>query len=379
MKIKDELQKLKRLKNLIENTSNKNVRYFLTSDYLSLKEFVINTFAVNEQLLGIESYELLEEVDYNDDKTNKNIFKLFEFNFETIDEITQKLHEIYMKFPIKMKKEITFNQWITQKEANKLLKEFFSQLGSDVLEAYQKMLKNDNIKLVREEEAPYNGLGYDITYADSPRILLLKKEESDIFHLCNTLAHEMGHCYSYLRNKTNRPKYYYNFLIEVPSLVFEKLFDLFLMKNGYEEVGASLLLEWKRLLFKFNAINCFVNDVYKDGHVSLDKDEIGKLCLDDIAYLQAFYSLDDDIYTYFDALGANIYNYTYALSDVVANNLINKYLQNEKEGLKEFKDFITTMYQYTLEENLERYGKDLTSTKQEMSELQLFQKKKYYL
>jgi len=72
-------------------------------------------------------------------------------------------------------------------------------------------------------------------------------------------------------------------------------------------------------------------------------------------------------------------NYVYVLSDVIANNLILRYFSDKKKGLIEIKKFITTMHQYSVLENLQRYGFDLKATEDEVKMLYNYQKKKFYL
>lgn len=370
-----ELEKLKHLRSLIDSTYKDNMKVILINEYMNYKQFLVDANILEEDYFDDEDYELNNFQNNITIKLSNSAYKNFFNNIDLITEITTKLCELHKKFPINLKYNSLNNiKKISKEEADDLINSFFKSLGDDIESIFLSMKQKDNIITIKDEYTDYDGTCYDLSFFDFPKILLINKNNPlELFH---TLAHEMGHCYEFIRNRTNKNSTNYNFLVEVPSITFDKLYDEYLVKIGYyKDIGIYNLLTWKRVILKMNEINDFVNVSYKNGFVSKDYEEFGGLDLDETAYFDA----SDEIINNISYFGTNLYNYGYVLSDIIANSLISKYISNRKEGLKEIKNFITTLHQYPIKDNLEKYAKDLKDTEYEMKELYNYQKKKFYL
>lgn len=372
----EELKKLKRLKNLIENTYKDNLRFVLIDEYMNYKSYLIDCGVLKEECFNDdESSELIEDQDINYERLNNSAYNSLFDNFELIEDITNKIEELHKKIPINYYYDYSINlKKISLNDAIEIRNSFFKSLGNDVLNVFLSLQKNENINLSSNDMKRYTGLCYNLSICDNPRIIIKPNNNSLKFY--SILSHELGHSYEFIRNKTNKRKFVYNFLVEVPSIVFEKLFNIYLINNNYyKELGIFSLFQCKNAVLNMNSVNQFINKEYKNNLVFIDKEKLYYLYVDD----SAFDDLSEDMIAKIDYYGTDITNYGYVLSDIIANNLIVKYLSNKKEGLKEIKDFITTMYQYSVSENLNRYAKDLQSTEMEMKELYNYQKKKFYL
>ena len=254
-----------------------------------------------------------------------------------------------------------------------LIRSFFATMPKDINNLFKKMIDLSNFSCV-ENDSHYSGLCVNVSFFDYPIIIVQKYDY--LLDLAHTFVHEMGHCYENIRNKTNRGIAFYNLFTEVPSILFAKIFNYYLITNSrYQEFSKINLLEWKNTVLVFNYINDYVNKAYHSNCVSFDLEEFNTSLEIDNEKFQ----VGDDIEEYIDNYGTNILNYGYVISDIIANNLLKEYINNKEVGLRKIDDFITTMYQYSPKENIMRYALDFESIEEEMKELDCYQKKKFYL
>lgn len=372
----NDLENIKRLKNSIEFLPDNKMKDVTILEYCFYKQFLLATGDLNNSTLNLESDDLLKKEWELLRKSNRGAFQNIFDNIDIISEITNRILTIHSKYPINTQiydEKVLKN--IPEKELFKIMNDFFQGLGNDVYNIFIKLWENNYIKIINNKKNfNYSGASYDITSFSDFRIVLVDLKDPTLLY--HTFVHEVGHCYDFFRNKTNKNINKYNIFEEVVSTVFEKLFAYFLIENGYyKQYGYDNLLQVKQYILKMNLINSFVNNAYKNKQIIFNKTIIGEFEISD----DAFFDIDDQTLDFIDQYETKISNYFYVLADIISNNLVSMYFLDKKKGLIEIKNFITTMHQYSVLENLQRYALDFKSTEDEMKMLYNYQKKKFHL
>lgn len=369
-----EISNLKKLKTIIKNLPFNKMKMVLIYNYESLAYYLSELGLIDEdyitQNIAIE-YEYYQNKMYR--LENKKFYKSFYDNLDLIYEIIYKNVDIYNKYPILLLSSSDYSeQKISGRELGKLMDEFFQSLGVDVYNLYQK-IGNNFLSFSNITDSKYAGCTYETTFNDYPHIIVEQKK--NLFQMGETLAHEMGHCYNMIRNKTNKDFYQYDMLSEVISILFHKMFNLFLYEKGYYQKDAlNNLLGWKCSIASMNLGCSLIPDTSYFGRESELYYDSEFIILKEVAS-----KLNDNLLRALEFHPVMFCNYNYVLGDALANNLLALYKDNKKEGLKEIKNFITTIHQYSTGENLIRYGLATKETEREMYELYEYQKKKLYL
>lgn len=375
MKEDKELENIKRLKNSFEFLPDNKMKEIRIFEYNYYKQFLNNIGLLN----NLDDYENTELFEKQIELLRKYNFIAYHSVFDNIDlisKITDKLIEVYRNYPLNIQ---IYNSKIRKPISNddllKIINDFFQSLGDDVYNLFNKMCQNNYIRLIsNKDDLNYCGISYDVTSCFDYRIILIDPKNPNLLY--HTLVHEMGHCYDFVRNKTNKTVSSINLFSEVPAIIFEKLFAYYLIENGYyKNYGLDNLLNWKQDVLAMNIVNSFVNKAYKNNYVLLNQYSAGELEINDDAYLDESQNTLDCLCIY----DTKISNYDYVLSDIIANNLLAKYFIDKKKGLIEIKNFITTMYQYNVRDILEQFGLNLTSSEDELKMLYNYQKKKFHL
>lgn len=367
-KIKDELAKIKYL---IKKTPYNKKKILLISDYVKLCSYLddlgIVEIDVSLKSLG-DDYLWYKKIHGNE--IYKYVNDYFD-NIDLIDEITNKLKIIYQKYPIIITDKHE-DYYVNHSEMMNLIHDFLANLDNEIYRVFKHLSESKHILMKKDFDC--DGCAYNISSLRYPYVILDDRHAN--YSDYSALVHEIGHCYEFSINKTNKPLFDFYGLIEVPAIFLQKLFDSYLIKNNcYKNAAFNETVVWRQQMTLRNFVNSFTNNAYFNNQIIeilTDNDDI-------IINKQFYENFDKMEKISLEYYQPNIDNYLYVISDVIANCLINVYEQNHKEGLDLFKRFIRNAYYYSYRENILEYLKDFSYEEKEIQKIYEFQKHKYHL
>lgn len=233
-----------------------------------------------------------------------------------------------------------------------LVADFFEFLGNDVAKLYNKIIKNNNIFLL--DDCDYSGISMNALSIDNPCIIVRNVEEYLSYYF--TLVHEMGHCYQFYLQRNHSHLEVFNPFMETTSLLFEKMFMYYLNKRH----------EYQKDLFDYEIENniYFLNDLASSKVILelLTKKDVKNIDIYDLTYecsvpineLHRRMVMDCG-YIMSNKLNFELSEIHYSIGEIIASYFMNKMNNDFLSAWKEYKDFITTVDNYPLEDVIEKY------------------------
>ena len=278
-----------------------------------------------------------------------------------IAEITELAPYLYLKYNTLIREyqknnfcsyEYELYKKVNPDELYDLVGDFFIFLGKDVCKLYNRIIQSNNIFLINSED--YSGVSMNSIFVDNPCIIVKNIENYLTYYF--TLVHEMGHCYQYYLQRNHQHLESFNPFMEVTSLLFEKMFSMYLGKNmKYQKdlfeydietniyflndlVASRILCE---LLMKNDVKNVDIFDLSYESSVPIE--ELQKRMVMECGYIMS------------NKIELELSEFHYSIGEIIANYFINK-MKDDFEGTwKEYKDFICTVDDYPLKEILDKY------------------------
>ncbi len=322
-----------------------------------LTEDEYNSFDISDDFLG----KYTRYVTISTRKNLKELTKNAPFLYDMFSDIINTYHnEGFCSY------EYNDFQKVNIDKMYDVIGDFFAFLGVDILNIYNKMIKNGNIYLLNNSS--YAGVSMNSIAVDNPSIIIQNSEQYLEYYF--TLAHEMGHCYQFYLQR-HQPHYAsFSPLAEVTSLLFEKMFADYLQKNHiikssfcYElqdhvyflnDLAASKVLS--KLFIEQNIGNINAFDLSYDTNSSLDS--LLSLMASDCGYIMP------------NKLELGLDEFHYSLGNIIATYFMERIKNNfEKEWLN-FKDFLCYVNYLPLDEILEKYT-DVSLVKQKINDFML--------
>ena len=350
--LRDKRKKLLGIKKLIMNMSDNVEKAKLLRSYIFLLKSYLETGIIKDDEIefGIEQ-EFLDKYDKKVLSCTKQ--KLWELNdvvpylYKEFDSI---IHE-YKKNDFCSYENELWNR-VNLNKLYGLVEEFFDSLGSDVKNLYNEMDKHNNILLV--DNPKHLGESEDVQNIDNPYIIIQNIENYFLYYF--TLVHEMGHCYQFYLQRNHLHLESFNLFTEVTSTLFEKMFASFLQKKHlFQQELHNIDLE--NHIYFLNSIsaskilcNLFMNNEFLyinpynlsyGSRVPLE--ELKKLMRKDCGYIL---SNKKDI---------EFMEFYYSIGEIIASYFMKRIEEDFQTGWQEFKNFISTVDNYSLEEILNKY------------------------
>ena len=191
-------------------------------------------------------------------------------------------------------------------------------------------------------------------YVDNPCIIIKNVEEYLSYYF--TLVHEMGHCYQFYLQRNHSHLEVFNPFMETTSLLFEKMFKYYLIKNH----------EYNKAMFDYDLENniYFLNDLASSKvilELLMNKD-VNNVDIYDLSYessvpiteLQRRMIMDCG-YIMSNKLNFELSEIHYSTGEIIATYFMNKMEKDFNSSWKEYKDFIMTVDNYPLEDIFNKY------------------------
>ena len=286
--------------------------------------------------------------------------------------ITDKLIDLYKKYPIKMAK-IKNQSNVDSKECMNLLKDFFGDLSNDFYKVFKDMIQNGCVSLVKNMYE--KGITFNAAYSDNSYVCVA--DCSNDYEIYDILAHEIGHCYDNYLSKTNKSIYPLYNLCEVSSIFAQRLFNDYVINNHpYKDKALQDEMEWQSVLYERTLSNKLVCDLYNNELLyRLNDDQFFELV--ESSKVNDFIS--EETSKAIENFPPHLDNFLYVICDVIASYIIKIYKQDKKSGLECLKDIIYNNKIISYREFLYKYGLNFEKEEEFIKNAHEYQKKKFYL
>ena len=352
-------------KSYILRMPNNKKKVDLLNGYFSLLGFC--------QLLNMKT--IVDESTYIDDEFTKKYTKyLINDTQKMISEIelnAKKLYDIYQQITDTYKEndfceyEKLMHIKVNKNKMIQALWDFFSFLGEDVLKIFQNMQLEDNIFL---NSYPMERLGYAANGTPLDNACIVVQNIPNYLAFYTTLAHEIGHCYQFYLQKTSRNYSNFDPYCEITSMLFGRLFILYL-KDNYV-IKDDLMLDLENNISFLNTVSVskavckllvdkkigVINPYDLSYTCSVSKDIIESEIINDCGYINPI--ITDPEFT----------EINYSFGDIIASYFIERLNNDFKTGWNEFKNFICTVNYLPMSEVIDEYF-DLNLVKGDIKKL----------
>lgn len=363
--------------------------YIKKIEYLSVKA---NTKSKKRMLMdtmyslsGIHN-ELfsLPNIKFNYDYMHNIYPKFFSFydnvseNLPFLGELSRSVIEIFAEEEYPFYKRFPSVDYISLEDILELVKEFFSTFNDPIINNYKEKLKGNKI-YTYPLKSDYAGIIFPLAALKKYIICINTDYQLDLY-FASSFCHELGHAYekelfytasgSYLNDKYND-----TILYEVVSSFFEYAFINYLKDNNYykENIDSEFNKYFKGLFHYGYNVNIFdlMKNFQVDGYkVILNKKDVMdrvEVIKNRINYYERFPKYQDSVHF--------VDNIIYFIGQLLAINLYDKYKQNPKEFMKNFRTSLVNYPRTGSINSFEVVGitkKDLLSGKVLKRELEKF-------
>lgn len=351
--LKDKIAKLKKLQRIIPRMRDNILKAKMIAGYTDLLGYVREAYNLDENECATFDLEI-EDIT----KSDRHIVKSTNKRILEFEKVALYLYE---QFDLLIKEYKKYNfcsflyenyQKIDKKQIDRLLSEFFYTLDKEVYNIYHKMSDENNIFM--SLDCGYLGASMDTKNIDNSCIILQAADNYMDFYF--TLAHEIGHCYQFYLQRNQLFLESFNIIMEVTSLLFEKLFRNFLAKKslypneikGYDledhiyflnDISAS-----KVLCGLFNDSSIRNIDAYNLSYETpFEIDDLLGMMACDCGYIMP------------NKLDLSLTELHYSIGNIIANHFLKKIEEDFKSGWQEFKNFLCTVNYLPIEEVLIKY------------------------
>jgi len=251
---------------------------------------------------------------------------------------------------------IKINDYINEQLGFELIEEFFSSLSPYIYKLYREIM---------QESIAYLDLGNayscDIAYYNHPKIISYNNMKN--YETYKALVHEIGHCYQFILNSKSNNTFFDQIDVEMPALFMETIFNLYVQDKLYgKNYGLNSLLTRQSLLaYTSNVHRLWFNSC--ENHQVHEQAVYGDLFFDkltdnDLRLLEYVYGHEiiprHDFFTF----GMEINTFKYTISNLLALKFVDIYLQDQKEGLNQLKDYLMLPPSVTLKDKIADYQID---------------------
>ena len=311
-------------------------------DELKSESDVYHNLSIDSDFANIYEKYVVSDMQKIIDDVSENAKSLYEFY--------QKIIDIYKKNNFCSHEYNVYVKTNMPKMAN-LVYDFFASLGNDVLGIYSNMINNENILISNCCDCA--GYALDTIPLDYPCIVVENIPKYLQFY--STLVHEIGHAYQFYLQRNQRNFSSFNPYVEITSLLFEKLFCDYLMKNY--AIKDTLYNDLEEHVY-------FLNDVsISKTLVKLFMDKkIGRVNAYDLSYQcnakeeDVFREIVNDCgYIMPNKLDLCLDEFHYSVSNIIAMYFHEKLKNNFSTEWKNYKDFICTINYLDMDEVINKY------------------------
>lgn len=327
------------------------------SGYEGLLNYLEDVDALNDDFLdkyrlGIDDkpnrlYYYIVKATYN------NLVKLYQATPYLSQKIS-KLIDVYKENDF-CSFEIIRHEKINGDEMLVLFEDFLKFLGDDVFKMYADMSDNANIALCLKPK--YDGLSYDTSCVDNSSVILC--DQTNFFYFYMFLAHEIGHSYYHLLQKNNNHFEHFNIYSEVTSTLFERMFFERLKKLGLSKQCINEYIGNKHIyaLNNYSASKLICNLINNHKLYNIDPffltyntpytiEELRDMVRKDCGYIMK------------NKVNLRLIELSYSTANIITTYFIDKMKIDFKKYWKEYKDFISMVDYYSIEEMVDKYSDD---------------------
>ena len=346
-------KKLLSLKKIIMQMPNNINKVYIIDGYAQLLGFYKEVCGLT--IDETKKYDIDEEFV---SKYDKRIIKSTQNKIDELSVVAPILYQKYDDIINEYKKngfcsyEFSLFKRVNPDKLYEIVADFFKFLGTDVAKLYNKIIKNNNIFLL--DDCDYSGVSMNALRVDNPCIIIRNVEEYLSYYF--TLVHEMGHCYQFYLQRNHSHLEVFNPFTETTSLLFEKMFMFYLIEKhmfknelvDYElenhiyflnDLASSKVIF--ELLMNKDIRNVNIYDLTYESSLSID--ELQRKMIMDCGYIMP------------NKLNLELSEIHYSIGEIIATYFINKMQNDFHSAWKDYKDFITTVDNYPLEDIINKY------------------------
>ncbi len=347
------IKEFKGLKKKISMMPASMKRTYLYSNYANLMAFMGR--------IGINITEDLIELDDSDkfdrlyEKRKLEDINELGSNIETLQDIFNEVISYCYEKNLYIA-NFSSRTKINQRNIGYILHDFFASLDPMIYKTFLNCQNNGNLVFTSVEGA--GGITFPLLFEQSSKVIV----SGDLNYLdsYHTLVHEMGHVYHTELSKNNECFHGFDATCEVVSMLFEKLFCRYLKDHHYYPIQTDNLIKTERLANLNLLVHCdLICDILKKDLGAISFDDLSIICPLDAENIMELLRRDCQYIVDFDG-SLNLYNFTYAIGDIISSYFYQKIMEDKEKGLRELKDFAANSERLTLEEIIDRYMMDLT-------------------
>ena len=241
---------------------------------------------------------------------------------------------------------------VDKSKMERIMCDFFSTLSDDVLSIYYNMIMGHNIFL---NNSVMDRLGYAMNTIPLDNSCITIQNITQYLDFYITLAHEIGHCYQFYLQKSQKKYSSLDPYCEITSILFEKLFIIYLKNNNI--IKNNLVLELEDHITFLNNVSIskvlcellidkkisFVNPYNLSYSCNVNMDEIKKEIIDNCGYVPPI------------NFNMELTEFHYSIGNIISMYYINKLKNNFDIEWKNYKDFICTVNYLTMDEVINKY------------------------
>lgn len=347
LNIEKEINQFHRLHDILKKMPNNKEKYQILQNYIIYYAFL-------SKIIGESSFP----------------FKIYDFDWQTVDNKYLKYYQQLSSQLINTRPQITklftdirninesygiyqefeLTEYINPKLGHQLLQEFFNLLPINFQNIFCNIL-NGNLYLSNDG---LGGFAYNLDYTTNSKVSI--DNDFNNYDTYWGLAHEIGHIYHY--HLLNGRKIWPSFDDEVPGIFLEIIFQTFTDKFlGNSTYGINSMFSRQTLFASLLAFEEMI--LTKSDEIILDNDELTgylELCnLNNRDYQQLLKSPYKNQLNKENSsviLTRPLSSYKYIISNLIAIVLADIYHQDQKEGLRILRDYLSLPPNVTFKEKL---------------------------
>lgn len=345
----EEIDKLKKMHDMVERMSGGQEKYWAFKDYVSYYAFLSELFPDN--FFPFDPFDFdMDKEGYKLDRDNMSQGIELYNNLDLINEIFGKVRMINDEFGLY--KIYDIRKKIDSKLGVKLLEEFIKDMPDRFRNIYYKVM-NGNIYNLLEE---YNCYAYNLSRSGDYKVL--NSAGLNDYEAYYSIIHELGHCYHF--DIVKGRNFQLNIDGEVPSMFFEIIFNMFVDRYLYgKDYGMNKIFNRQSDMANSVAIENIILSNSSDfslGDMGIKcKLNIQKLTDRDKEMLREYAIKENNLKQEFIVQEEYISWFKYPLSNLLAIYFADIYMQDKKEGIKLLDNYLMLPPSVDLEDRLTMY------------------------
>lgn len=331
------------LKNKYRFTYSEKLKAYYLADIMSLENF-IHSMDPNYEC-GISS----QSVEYQ--KYRDRLLKEKERRVEEVLEANDE-NGILAKKYVSICDEVSFKEFIeadlsvkSEEEYMELFRDFMGSLGRDAYTKYNELIRNESILCMPIEN--YGGVCWDFPTL-SKQVVVTDEDRGQYSYLA--IAHEVGHAvHFHALNQVGRRTFEVNTFGESMSILFEKMYENYLEKNGFKVLGLKNFTLSQRLGEAASIDMC--SSATKKGYAVFNGYDVvfDEFKLDDIGMFPSRYR---HLYEKLHPGLEYCQSLYYLIGDATSRIFLDEYGDNPSKCIKKMKEFLIASELRTHKENI---------------------------